>query len=276
MIDYNKSSIQLALDMVNSRLNSSLRPRDVRFEDVKYLEEGFFNTSAKIVPIPGSGYQDPAVIQYDRINIASLFRGMTVVVQPAYQKIVSDYLQTVNDKYGLALTSEDIVDGVIPPTEPPFKLTVKIQDSNPAFYGQFELLISDERKSIKNMVDEITFSGIPYPTNDPNKIQGPLYFYGSDWTELKRTFQLYNTHDKLDKTFLDQINLYDTNIWVDRKVKSEFNLHQAEVLYHGKIEFGKEYTRRQDYTHVFVVKLDEEYCSNVTGYLVFHYNDQTV
>lgn len=272
MVDYNKSSVQIALDMINKRLNSAFRTKDVTFENVRYLEEGYYNTEATITPVEGSGYQDAATIQYDRVNMASLFRGIAVTVTPAYQYRLSDYLVTVNDRYGLQLTEDDIVDGIIPKMEPPFRVTIKIKESNPAFYGQFDIIVSDNLKSIRKMVDQITFTGIEYPTVDPNKIQGPLYFYGSDWSSLKRYFNMYNAGEKLDKYLLEQLNYYDINVWVDQKVSAEFNLHDATVLYNGPVDNARDYTQRTDYTNAFVFEVDETYCNNIKGYCVMHYN----
>lgn len=273
MIDYNKSSIQLAIDMVNQAAGTSFRIKDITFKDVKYLDEGYYNTSAKLVPALGSDYQDPVVIQYDRINVDTFFRGIEVKVQPAYQKMLSDYLPTINETYGLSLTSEDIVDGLIPvDTSPPFKVKITIKDDNPAFYGSFILLVTNERKSIRDMVDGVKFGGIPYPTENVGKIQGSLYFYGEDWTELRRLLESYYVNMFIDDRFINEINLYSNDLWISTPNLADFNLYNAKVVHNGQYDRNNEYTKKVGFSNVLVIRLDENYCKNVGGYLVFHYN----
>ena len=266
--------MQLALDMINSAAGTQYRLKDITLKDIRYEEEGFYNTSAIVTPVDGSGYQDPHRIQYDRINMDIFFKGIPVTVIPAYQKLLSDYLPTINKAYGLSLDASDIIDGVIPSNiNPPFKIDIQINPYNPAFYGKFTLLVSDARKSIKLMVDTIDFGGIPYPTLDKTKIQGPLYFYGEDWTGLANMFKLYNTGDKVDMPLLTQINLYSEDVWVLSTSPIQFNLYNAKVLYNGRYDKTNIYTKKVGFENVLVIGLDEEYCTNVAGYLVFHYND---
>lgn len=272
MIDYNKPSIQLALDMINRKAGTTFRTRDVTLENITYLDEGVYNTEATITPVQGSAYQEPYTIQYDRVNIEQLFRGVQIKIVPAYQKKLSDYLPSLNTKYGLSLTEEDIVDGIIEAVDPPFTVEIPIKENNPAFYGLLTILITNEQMSIRKMVDGIDFAGIPFPTKDKSKIQAPLYFYDSDWTELSQLLSLYSVGTQTDEAFVNNINLYDTVIWIDSSHKLDFNLHHANVLYNGEIGEENEYTRRKDFTHILVVEPNEKYCRNLSGYLTFHYN----
>lgn len=273
MIDYTKDSMQLAIDMLNDAINGNFRAKDIAFTEVKYLDEGVYNTQAKIIPLPGSGFQDPVVVKYDRISMEALFRGIEVSVVPANQLILSDYLPVINSNYGLSLTKDDIIDGRIPDgLTPPFKIGMKIKEGNPAFYGTIEVYVQDKSKSIKDMVDGIKLPGIRLPTNNGNTIQGPLYFYGEDFSELGKRFIMYLKDDVVDDRFVALIDLYDNNIWVRKHKPSEFNLMNAKVAYNGVLKAGNEYSNRKDFTNVLVIMLDETLCTNVSGYLVFHYN----
>ena len=266
--------MQLAIDMINTAAGTQYRLKDVVLKEIKYEEDGFYNTSAVLSPVEGSGYQDPQRIEYDRINMDIFFKGIPITIVPAFQKLISDYLPSVNKAYGLSLDETDIIDGVIPSNvNPPFKIDVNINPYNPAFYGKFTLLISDARKSIKLMVDTIDFGGIPYPTLDKTKIQGPLYFYGEDWSGLADLFKMYNTSDKLDNALITQINLYSEDVWVNASTPMPFNLHNAVILYNGKYDKSNQYTKKVGFENVLVIGLDETFCTNVSGYLVFHYNN---
>lgn len=275
-MNYKMSSKLLALSMINQTLNAGFREKDIDIVDVTYLEEGIFNTRVKLIPALNSSYQDDAVIEYDRINMQKLFKGITVVVKPAFQKKISDYLPIINEKYDLALTDSDIIDGIIPEgTKAPYRIKIKINPNNPAFYGEFEILVSDSQKSIRNMVDGITFTGIPYPTQDKDSIQGALYHYGEDWSELANLFSGYLTSQYIDKKFVEEVNLYTRDNWVYEEKAAKFNYYNSHVLYNGVIEENNEYTRKVGFTHVLVIQLSDVYCKEVSGHLVFHYNVNT-
>lgn len=273
MIDYRKSSEQLALDMINQTAGTMFRPRDIQFKNVTYLETGIRNTRVTLVPVPGSEYQDPVDITYDRINLAELFKFGPIKIIPAYQKRASDYLPVINDKYGLALNVNDIEDQDIHEEVPPFNIQIKIKESNPAFYGYLDILVTNEQRSIRRLVDGLDFVGIPYPTLDKSKIQGPMYFYDTDWSELADIFQLYPIGDIVDGHFIKNVNLNDTAIWISEPHLAPYNLYNARILYNGEIKMMDDpYSHREDKTHVLVIEPDKKYCKNISGYLTFHYN----
>lgn len=270
--DYKKPSKQLALDIINQRLPYVIRARDIQFKDITYLDEGIYNTRATIVPTEDSEFYGIAVVEYDRINMAYFFRGVSVLIEPAYQKLLSDLLPTINGIYGLALTKDDIVDGIIETTQLPYKVSITIKEDNPAYYGTFSVIIRDPNKSLTDLFNDISIGGIPYPSQDKNKIQGPLYFYASDYTVLKNVFSLYREHDLADDVLLDAINHVDDVKWLIDDELQPFNLKFAKISYHGPIEEANAYTKRNDFTHVFVIQVDEDYCNNISGPLVLHYN----
>lgn len=270
--DYKKPSKQLALDIINQRLPYVIRARDVQFKDITYLDEGIYNTRATIVPTENSEFYGIAEIEYDRINMAYFFRGVSVLIEPAYQKLLSDLLPTINGIYGLALTKDDIVDGIIETTKLPYKVSITIKEDNPAYYGTFSVIIRDPNKSLTDLFNDISIGGIPYPSQDKNKIQGPLYFYASDYTVLKNVFSLYREHDLADDVLLDAINHVDDVKWLIDDDTQPFNLKFAKITYNGPIEEVNAYTKRNDFTHVFVIQVDKDYCNNISGPLVLHYN----
>lgn len=272
LFDYAKSSIQLALDLINDKLGTGLRQRDVQLKNISYLDEGIYNTQATIVPVDNSGYQGSVDIKYDRININYFFRGISVLINPAYQKLISDLLPSINSLYGLSLNKDDIEDGKLESLTPPFKVTIKIKEDNPAYYGSFVVIITDPSKSLQEIFKEVTIGGIPYPAKDKNKIQGPLYFYASDYTVLRKTLSLYDDLSIADKALLDAFNQIDDVKWMLSKEQQPFNLNGARVLYNGLITENNKYTKRDDFTHVFVLELNDEFCNNISGPLIMHYN----
>lgn len=279
MINYRKSSLQLALDMINNVLGTQFKERDIQFTNIEYQAKGLYNTSAVIKPVVGSGYQDEIPIKYDRVNVQRLFKGIDVRVKPAHQHLLSDYIPFINEAYNLALCKEDIVDGIIPNTATiPFKIMVKIKEDNPAFYGEFSLLISDENRSLSKLFTKTEFDGISYPA-EPKKdtLQAPLYFYAVDFSNGADVLSSYQTGWLVNDTLVNMLNNVGPDKWVINSEDSiPFNLYQARVQYNGVIGDNNNYTTKRGYSHVLVIYPDEKYCTNTSGYLLLHYNLATI
>lgn len=273
MIDYNKSTTQLALDMINDRLGTQLRIKDVQLTEFALYPSGY-NTSVKIIPQPGSGWQESATIRYNRIDIGKLFHGINVTVKPGYQQLLSDYLPIINSDYNLSLMPEDIVDGKIPERiQPPFKLDIVMREDNPAFIGTLSILVTDSKRSIADIFEDINeFDGIAYPVTNNEKLQGPLYFFNEDWTPLAKILEGYRVGDFVDDGLVIKLNKVSRDVWVNQPKLDVFNLHQATIIFNGPIGIDNPYTSKRQPDNVLVIGINPLYCSNVEGYLVLHYN----
>lgn len=277
MINYNKSSKQLAVDLINQVLDSKVGINEVEFTDVTYLEEGYYNTRAVLKPALGSTWQDPVTIEYDRLNMVYFFKGIPIIIEPNYQRTLSDLLPVINKTYSLSLSRDDIIDGKIPEgTLPPYTLEIKINPTNPALYGSFRVVISNEDKSLKRKLSGVELGRIRYPTDDISKIQGPMYLRAIDFTEEKDTLLGYLRGDKVDERLVNLINRYTEDGWVNVNEMFDFNLFDSEIVYSGVNDTRLDYHTHPDYTHVLIIAINNAYCRNVSGYLTLHYNYSTL
>lgn len=273
MVDYKKSCKQLALDMINSSAGTTLRTGDVDFKDVVYLDEGIYNTQITLTPAVISEWQEPITLQYDRLNIAQLFKGIPVKFKPNYQKTVGDFLPLVNEIYGLSLSVDDIMDGVIPDgINPPYTLHVKIREDNPAFYGEFHITVTDEDKSLRGLLSNLALPGITTPFGNTDKILGPLYLSGIDFSDNSASLSGYNADDVVDDHLTEIINLYSDDEWLSISSELPFNLYNAKVIYNSALDENNQYSKQRYFNRLLVIQLDETYCNNVSGYLTLHYN----
>ena len=121
---------------------------------------------------------------------------------------------------------------------------------------------------------------MPYPNDDTDKIQGMYYFYTEDWTPLYPIFSRLNQGDVVstalgddfDKQILTVFNKVKRDTWCNVPNYTEYNLYNSKVVYNGKVDEHNPYTTRRDVDYVLVLSIDDLYCSNVSGHLVFHYN----
>lgn len=270
-----KTSLEIALETISASCGFELTKDDVSIKDVVYQETGHFNTKATLVPVPGRGYTEKVEFEYDRINIANLFLGVDVKVLPGNQKLVSDYLVAINDKYGLYLDETDIVDGDLSSGVPPFKFKLKIQDGNPAFYGQIDVIVIDEEKSLKPLLIKINGARVNSLIANglkPNTVNGHMLTYGNDYSDIKRFLLTLNINDGLSQTFVTELNYYTNTPWVFKDSLMDFNLYGAKVVYNGLTELCNEPCNKDLYSNVAVIELNEQYCGNVFTHLVLHYN----
>ena len=86
----------------------------------------------------GSGIVGKKEFFYDRINIGSLFNGITVVFMAAGSaKTYADLLPALNEQYGITLRASDLANGTtkLPQAYTPTNVTLKIATTSPAFTG---------------------------------------------------------------------------------------------------------------------------------------------
>lgn len=270
-----KTSLEIALETISKSCGFELTKDDISIKDVVYQETGHFNTKATLVPVPGRGYTEEIEFEYDRIDIGHLFLGVDVKVIPGNQKLVSDYLVAINDKYGLYLDETDIVDGDISSGVPPFKFKLKIKEGNPAFYGEFDVIVIDEEKSLKPLLMKINGSRVNTILGKgfkPNTINGTLLTFGDDYSDIKRFLIPLSIDDVLSQVIVTELNYYTNNPWVYQDGLMDYNLYGARVVYNGLTENCTENCNKDKYTNVTIIELNDEYCGNISGHLVLHYN----
>nr|DAT15806.1 MAG TPA: Putative virion structural protein [Caudoviricetes sp.] len=264
---------QLFWEAVKKSTKTYSKPPSIfEVKDIRTTDEGFFNTKATVVF--KAPYTIPDLhVAYDRMNIESYFRGIHVVVKYGYQRRISDFLPYIASEYGLSLNASDIEDGVLPNgVKTPFRFTMSMSNTNPAFYGNLVITVIDDVSTDGEQFRTSEFSGVKYYKPE-DKINAEMYFYGRNWTKHRAFLADLTQGANVSNTFVDFINSVDVNHWCISDTPQPFNFYKAKVLYRGRIDEQTEYTRKVGLTHVCVVALDEHYCTNFNGYLLFHYSE---
>ena len=282
-INFKKSTKQLAIDRINEALNTSFIISDIDVTEIEAASYGGYNTKARIINLPNGRYPIDNIIRYNRTDLEKLFRSVDIRMKPGYQKLISEYLPVFNEMYGYSLTEEDIVDTLIPEgMAPPFVIDFVIREDNPAFIGHVEVLITFEDMVIPNILtqdnaldDEITAALDKEVQKDP-KTPGRYFYCNVDWSNIGSYLNGLVEGSKITVDFPIILNKLVDHVWVHNNTVDEFNLYDAKVLYNGPTANAAQYTDKTGFENVLVIELSDVYCSNVGGYLLFHYNNQVV
>ena len=276
-IPRNLPSQEMVIALINRDNNLTLSRSDVIVSNARTNPnptqiEGapaYRDTIADLLAVFGGDFKENAVITYRRLDADVIFGSVTTVIRPKRQKNISDLLVDINELYDLALSTDDIVDGLVDLGKLPVTVDVVFKADNPAWQGAFQVIV--ERLPV-NLADAVVNRVLPvlrYPTGQSTLIQGDLYVYSKDFTEDASVLVNVDFNTPLDGV-LQLLNKYaKPDTWVMRAQAAEFNLYNAEAIYNGPVV--DTYSTRRGFTRLLVVQLDK-LCNNMTGRLLFHYN----
>jgi hypothetical protein len=175
---YPKQSLQMLVDLINQAnpdLPVALTTTNVLYGTPSAVTPSggnVQNTSIKVTAAAGTKYIGNATLLYRRIDFGTLFRGLPIVIykfSPASTGAnpykISDLLPAINQKYGLNLTTADVVDAFLPPGNtnavPAIGLpagtrnssvTVTTQTTSPGYIGSFTLYWVQAPEDISTMI----------------------------------------------------------------------------------------------------------------------------
>lgn len=269
-MNYQQNVSDLAMNLINKRMTYPLHAKDVKIEDVVYLDEGVYNTRATLVARQNSAFTGQVDVEYDRLNISHVFLGTQIEVLDSNQRLVSDYLPYLKTHYGLYLEEKDIVDGVINSDgiNAPYTFYLKINPHNPAWYGEVEIKVVSTKRTLVSVLKEA--EKVKYET--ALKGEANPHLYGIDFTPIEAYLSSYHVGQTIQDNLVGFINEVASARWYNEsEFPTEFNLAYAKVIYNGLV---KETTlsSREDLTHVMIIELDSQYCTNMKGCLLLHYN----
>jgi hypothetical protein len=198
---YPKQSLQMLVDLINAA-NPSL-PVALTTSNVLYGAPSAItptggniqNTSIKVTAAAGTKYIGNTTLTYRRIDFGTLFRSLPIVIykyspttagQNPYK--ISDLLPAINAKYGLNLTTADVVDGSLPAGNtnavPAIGLpagtrnssiTVATQSASPGYVGSFTLYWVQAPQDISTMITVTNLENARVFPGGRNVVDNTLY-----------------------------------------------------------------------------------------------------
>ena len=174
---YPKQSLQMLVDLINQanpQLPVPLTTTNALYGTPAVIAPGgnIQNTSIKVTALAGTKYVGNTTLTYRRLDFSILFRNLPIVIykySPAATGAspykISDLLPLINAKYGLTLTTADVVDGNLPAGNTNAvaaiglaagtrnsSITVNAQTASPGFVGSFTLYWVQAPQDISQMI----------------------------------------------------------------------------------------------------------------------------
>lgn len=210
---YTQQSLQMLVGLIN-QANPNL-PVPLTTTNALYgtpaavtpTGSNYQDTSIKVTAIASTKYVGNATLLYRRINLATLFRSLPIVIYkytPAGTSAspykISDLLPSINAKYGLALQVSDITDGSLPvgttAAVPSIGLpagtrnssiTVNAQAGSPGYSGSFTLYWVNAPQDISTMISVTSLESARAYPGGLSTVSSALYVidqdtYSVDWT----------------------------------------------------------------------------------------------
>lgn len=275
---YDKPSREMLLEAINRDNNltgsKALTWNQIAsgFPEVIQSEGAQRNTRVLLYGLNGQGYKGNVTIEYDRIDMPTLFRGVVPVVITDPVGKLSELLPFLNEKYGLSLIPDDIVDQSVKDLGESWVLDVQVKNGCLAWQGGFTLRFAKFVPNLKDVVTDVDLSVIVAPYTLGLKPQAEYVTYGYDWTEIKDTLTkdwLYNrTLTAADVDLLNEVVPLNFVYAPPASVKpGQIGLFGA--VYKGLVTPTGKDMYDNAYTRVGIIQLDKD--SNYTGNLILHF-----
>jgi len=209
---FNKSSAALVYDLIN-QANPSMpipvSPANATLgvpAAATVAGQPLLNTAVVVAAITGKDYLGRKSVNYRRLNLATLTRGMTIQINKfstaqnsgnpnAVVFSVYDLLQSINQQYGLNLTTDDVIDGniLLGSTQEngyyTTSVTVNAKPGSLGYTGSFTLKWRADGQDISGMIAVTDLDGTrKFPGgNDFSGAHAVVVSnmaYGVDWSDF--------------------------------------------------------------------------------------------
>jgi hypothetical protein len=143
-----KPSLQLILDAINRRNRTRLTLADVVITRPvpATTEDAFVNSAITVTGTGTTSYTGPDPVHYRRLDFDTLLapRDRTfTVANGEVDFTMSDLLPQINTRYGLALTTDDVVDGSWSPSPTDYvDVLLEARDQSYAYIGSSLLRVA--------------------------------------------------------------------------------------------------------------------------------------
>lgn len=271
---YNKPTNRLVFDLIKeANPDSDFSEDQVRLTNFSANTNGdpTRNTAGILKAIPGMGREGSSNLTWNRPELNEIFKEIKVYVSPNGKFKKSDLLAEINSNYSFQLAAGDIYDGVLNLSTLPTKTLIQVRPTCPAFTGQLEVIIGDPKIALETVIRNPDLDGLNYPTNQSEKIQGPLYLYANDYTYDAIGLQQFGYGDPIEGELLDNLNRKSPDTWILSPTPAPWNANGSDVWFNGPTADAPDYVNK-NYQRCLIIHLDKDFCSNVAGHLILHYN----
>lgn len=276
------------IEMINNEYGTELFPNTTHLKSFESL--GGTRTKISIrTNISKSGSNTipqvelPEYFYYDRLELAVVFKGGPIYLMSNVRLPLTSYdvLSLLENKNDIKLSGTDFVPEMYKTFNTPYTLTAA--EKSLRFVGELDFKFDNTLKY--NLTSGQLLTEFPNVNtwqlgNNGSKITGNYLFTGYDFTRYREELRGIKENKPLSNVQALRGLIADVTkqTWVATEATAANNLCHSiyqgvpfvKVVYNGIRDIA--YTPRTDIDNVMVLELSNERCSNVSGYLLFHYN----
>lgn len=228
-----------------------------------------FNTRISLiannVAAPYAGEID---LYYNRLDLNDLGSMVELYIQSPVFDTTHDILDSLNRRFGLNLTEDDIV----------LKDTVDMggyrvaeleaTETSLGWIGNIDVSVVEGDLLLEDYLLDTALGGLNYPTEYPTKTFAQFYSYWRDFSDHHDYLTTLTTDSPMSLEIASLLGDITGDPWV-ASGQSEFSIGgNARITYAGSTA---DYPAANDtYDHVVVIELDLDACTEMTGSLVIH------
>lgn len=263
LFNYNKTGIELLQDLLNRTHTLELDFSQIVLSPPQALLG--CNTKVTVAPAPNTSLTGVVQLYYDRICLDELFYGyrLKLTGETPTVESVNEYLRS---NYQINLNLDFTLTETYHGENYPVIYTIAALPESYLWMGELTLWYLPE-SSINNLITDRDLTN-----NTKFHLQnGFIYSMSKTFSEpsvaVKSYFsvgkQIYTNEPPLTIEVLEYLKLQTQDDWVITDTIENFNLHQAQVLYHGP-------TVPESLEYAIVIQLGTR-SKNLYGNLIVHY-----
>ena len=166
-IDLTKPPEQLVIELINKDNGTSIKLGDLTFGVPELLPTGKHNSRVLATATPGSYYSGSVKINYNRIDISKIVRGRSTLFNIRNEKLLSELIPAIDERFELRLTPNDYIDTALPTFAaniPDEEKTVELV-ANPkslVFIKSLKLTLERPAIDLTTLIKNILMNGLFY------------------------------------------------------------------------------------------------------------------
>lgn len=236
-----------------------------------------YDASVELISINPAVYTGKQKLKYDKVSLNKELAALKPTLDMQNYTTSHDLLSQVESKYGLVLTTDDIILSNVNSVVTPWEIYFKAKATSPVFKtvgNGLKFTVKDASTHLATILKRLNLTGLNAPSSDKTRIQGPLL-----------TYPTFSPNDAVLRSYLVgyTISAPTDNDWVLADVLSAvteetwefkqtgYTLYGATVVYNGTTAGASTNGYHVDTSKTNVLVLSCGLAGLVGGYLVIHY-----
>lgn len=269
-----KDPVTTLLNVVGQQNGITLNPEDYDFGTPQVNNTGQYPNQNTHVTITANNtvapYQGSIQIFYNRLDLADLPKLVELKLQAPDVVTSHDIIGTLNDRYGLNLTTTDLVD--LPAEDlGDFKnVTLTAEEDSLGWIGSIVVRVTYGDIPLENYLLNTALPGFQYPTPYATLPFAQFYSYWRDFSEHVDYLKTIEVGQAIPAQLATILTAVTGDTWTQSGY-SQFSLGGAVIKYAGLTV--NDPMLNDNYDYAIVIGLNHDDAFGISGDLILHFSD---